>query len=806
MIDDTENPSALMTITKIGKIEMQPESCDFDTNDLPVMPTRNLILFPEVTAHVGIVRESSRALAEIASRQNKIVGVICQKDSDIESPTLKDLEKYGVLARVLNVVTLPNGSNSAIIQAMGKFRVVGAGKGEAVPQAPMSVSVKMITDIMPKSPDPEFDAMVNSIKDITLNIIGKSSEGFCFELGMNLHNIEDPLLIINTIATMYPLDHPFKLNLLTIHRIKQRAFGLLQELTYQEEMLNLTEKVRDKARTGMSQRQREAFLHEQMEAIREELYGEEFDDIDKLEKWIENKSFSTETRALVKKELEKLKRLNPQSPDYSVQYNYLDLILSLPWNIYKTTNNDFAEAEAILESSHYGLEKVKERILEQLAVVMNNPDVKSPILCLVGPPGVGKTSIAKSVADSLGRDYHRISLGGVHDEAEIRGHRRTYIGAMPGRIIEAMKRVDSSNPVLVLDEIDKLGQDYKGDPSSALLEVLDPEQNGKFHDNYVDMDFDLSKVLFIATANTLSTLSQPLLDRMEVIELSGYAMEEKVEIAKRHIIDKVKRDIGYEKPEITFTDEALRTIIEEYTSESGVRQMQKQIANVLRKHLKKRLKSEEIADTITENEVRDLLGVSHGKEKYTGNEYPGVVTGLAWTSAGGDILFIESSLIPGKGDKLTITGNLGDVMKESATLALQYVKANAKKLGIEPEIFDTNNVHIHVPEGAVPKDGPSAGITLVTSLVSAIKGLKVVPKVAMTGEITLRGKVLPVGGIKEKMLAAKRAGISTIILSKENEKDVKEIPAKYVEGLEFKFVGDIDEVLQLALTNETVQK
>lgn len=803
MIDDLENPSGLMTITKVGKIDFSESPADFDAHDLPILPTRNLILFPEVTAHIGILRESSRLLAEAASRNNTVVGVICQKDAEVETPSLKDLEKYGVLARIINVVTLPNGAHTAIIKALGKFRVVSAGKSAANLQAPLTASVKIIKDIMPRANDAEFEAMVKGIKDLTLSIIGKSAEGFCFELGMNLNNIDDPLLIINTVATMYPLEHQLKLRLLTLHRVKDRAFELLAELTQQDQMADLTEKIKDKARMGMNQHQRDAFLREQMEAIREELYGEEADDVEKLEKRATKKKFNAETRELVKKEIEKLGRLNPQSPDYSVQYNFLDLLLSLPWNEPRPTSTNFREAEEILEASHYGLEKVKDRILEQLAVILNNPDVKSPIICLVGPPGVGKTSIARAVAEALGRDYHRVSLGGVHDEAEIRGHRRTYIGAMPGRIIDAMKRVDSSNPVLVLDEIDKLGNDYKGDPSSALLEVLDPEQNSRFHDNYVDIDFDLSKVLFIATANTLSTLSQPLIDRMEVIELSGYALEEKVEIANRHIIGKVKKEISYDLPAVQFTPEALQVIIDEYTSESGVRQMEKKIASVLRKHLKKRMKGEPVDDVITTVAVREFLGVSHGaKEKYAGNDYPGVVTGLAWTAAGGDILFIESSLIPGKGDKLTLTGNLGDVMKESATLALQYVKANSVKLGIDKDVFENNNIHVHVPEGAVPKDGPSAGITLVTSLVSAIKGVKVAPRVAMTGEITLRGKVLPVGGIKEKMLAAKRAGIETIILSEENRKDVAEIPERYIDGLEFKFVKDISEVLSLALTDE----
>lgn len=792
-----------MTFTKIeSAANADSKFNSFSYSDLPVLPTRNLILFPEVTAPIGMARETSRMLAEEAARKNIPVAVICQKDASTEYPSLHDLDRYGVLARVINVIKLPNGAHTAILQAIEKIRVVGEGSGKAVPGSSLSVSVRPIKDRMPRKGDEEFDAMVAGIKQTTLRIIGKVQDAIGFELGMNLSSLEDPQMIINTVASLFTLDHEVKLRLLTLHRLKDRAFELLGELTKQEQMADLTEEIRNKARKGMEEQQKNAFLHEQMDAIREELYGEEGEDIDKLQAIADKKHFTEEIRGTVNKEIQKLGRLNPQSPDYSVQYNFLDIILSLPWGEYKQTENDFGKASEELDSAHYGLEKVKDRILEQLAVIMNNPDVKSPIICLVGPPGVGKTSIARSVAAALGRDYQRISLGGVHDEAEIRGHRRTYIGAMPGRIIDAMKRVNSSNPVLVLDEIDKLGNDYKGDPSSALLEVLDPEQNSHFHDNYVDMDFDLSKVLFIATANTLSPLSQPLIDRMEIIELSGYAEEEKIEIAKRHLIGKVKEELGYpDAPELT--EDALRTIIEEYTSESGVRQLEKKIASVFRKSLKNKLKDGENLRSVDKEDVRKLLGTSvYNKEKYDNNDFPGVVTGLAWTAAGGEILFIEASLIPGKGEKLSVTGNLGDVMKESATLALQYVKANAEKLDVNQERLKNFDIHIHVPEGAVPKDGPSAGITIVTSLVSALRNVKVKEKIAMTGEITLRGKVMPVGGIKEKMLAAKRAGITDIILSEDNRKDVEDIPSKYLDGLNSHFVRTIPEVLEMALTSE----
>lgn len=804
MIEDFENSTPMMTITRIENLGNQGAVKNkMNPADLPILPTRNLILFPEVTAPISIARENSLFLAEEASKKNILVGVICQKKPEIENPGLGDLEKYGVVARILNVIKLPNGTHTAIIQALGKFRVIGQGEGKTLSGAHISASVKLIKDTLPKVVDEDFLATVQVIKKSTLSIIDKSSEGFGMELGLNIANMDDPLMIINTVASMFPFEHEVKLHLLVLHRIKDRGFELVRELMRHEDMLDMAENIKSKARQGLEQRHRNAFLQEQMDAIREELYGDEQEDIDNLLKRAQKKRFPAEVKKSFDKEVEKLRRLAPQSPDYSVQYNYLDLILSLPWGVYTPPSNDFLKAEQELDSAHYGLEKVKDRIMEQFAVIMNNEDVKAPILCLVGPPGVGKTSIAKSVAKALGREYQRISLGGVHDEAEIRGHRRTYIGSMPGRVIDAMKRVESANPVLVLDEIDKLGNDYKGDPSSALLEVLDPEQNNHFHDNYVDLDFDLSKVLFIATANTLSTLSGPLLDRMEVIELSGYAQEEKVEIAKRHLIPKVIDNLKYDAPRGLFTDETLNLIIDEYTSESGVRQLEKNISTLLRKHLKDKLKGNAVPDVLTPDDVRRYLGVSHlGAQKYESNRYPGVVTGLAWTAAGGDILFIESSLIPGKGEKLTITGNLGDVMKESATLALQYIKANAERLGIDKEIFENNGIHIHVPEGAVPKDGPSAGITIVTSMLSAIKNEKVREKLAMTGEITLRGKVLAVGGIKEKLLAAKRAGIKTIILSEDNRKDVDDIPQQYLDNLDFIFVKDINEVIDHALTGE----
>lgn len=799
MFDDSDVASGMMTITRIDTIgDKQDIFKDLDFNSIDVLPTRNLILFPDITMPIGIARSVSQKIAEEASSKNKIIGVICQKDVETENPDRKDLEKYGVFARVLNVITLPNGVHTAIVQAFGKFRVIGDSTTRKDKDI-ISVRVKPITDIVPHGEDKEFKATVQGIKQLALQIIEKKTDGSGLELSMNLRNIDDPVLIVNSVATMFPFPHEVKLRMLIIHRLKERALTVLQELGKQGQMIDLTENIKNKALQGMQDHQKNAFLHEQLSVIREELYGDDADDSRKLYERLEVKKLADETRAQIIKEIEKLEKLNPQNPDYAVQYNYLDLLLSLPWLNYSDKRPAFKDAEAVLDSGHYGMTKVKERIIEQLAVILNNPEVKSPILCLVGPPGVGKTSIAKSVAKALEREYQRISLGGVHDEAEIRGHRRTYIGAMPGRIIDALKRVATSNPVLVLDEIDKLGSDYKGDPSAALLEVLDPEQNNHFHDNFIDIDYDLSKVLFIATANTLGRMPQPLIDRMEIIELSGYALEEKLEIAKRHIINKIREDLGLQDLDVDFSDEALETLIDEYTRESGVRQMEKQIATVLRKLLSKRLRGEDIPKMLFKEDIRKLLGVSHlGNEKYDIAGTPGVVTGLAWTSAGGDILYIESTLVPGKGEKLSITGNLGDVMKESATLALQYVKANSESLGIDSSLFEKNNVHIHVPEGAVPKDGPSAGITLVTSLVSALKNMSVKDKVAMTGEITLRGKVLPVGGIKEKILAAKRSGITSIILSEENRKDVEAIPEDFLKGLEFNYVSDINDVLSAA--------
>lgn len=800
LFDDKDMPH--MSIAHIA-MPGQPGERDVkipDPGHVEVLPTRNLILFPGVTTPVSLSREASKQLVEAASKQKYAIGVICQTDPEVDDPSIKDLYKYGVLAEVINVIKFPDNTTTAFVRAMSKFRITG--EAEDAMQGHLAVAVRPIRDVMPRQGDSEFEALVNAIRDSALKIVDRG-HGFTPDVAINLRNIDDAETIINTVATVFPFDQEFKIKLLTLHRVKERAFEIITELCRQEQMLELTDLIKSKARQGLEENQRRVFLNEQMEAIRTELYGNDGDEADELAKRAESTSFPEDVRKTFDKELEKLRRLNTSSPDYAIQYNYLDTLLELPWDKETELSTDFIKAQETLDADHYGLEKVKERILEQLAVMMHRPEGRSPILCFVGAPGVGKTSLGKSVAAALGRNYKRVSLGGVHDEAEIRGHRRTYIGAMPGRIIDAMKRAGSSNPVLLLDEIDKLGKDFKGDPAAALLEVLDPEQNNKFHDNFVDVDFDLSKVLFIATANTLSTLTQPLLDRMEIIDISGYVLEEKVEIARRHLIPKVKKELGIDDENFEISEDAIKCIIENYTSESGVRQLEKTIAKVLRKQLYLKMSGNNAPATVVPEDLGRLLGAAHfSRDRYEGNDFAGVVTGLAWTAAGGEILFIESSLAAGKGEKLTLTGNLGDVMKESATLALQYVRSHAAELGIDPTDFEKNNVHIHVPEGAIPKDGPSAGITMTTSIVSVFKGVKVKERLAMTGEMTLRGKVLPVGGIKEKILAAKRAGIKEIILCKENRKDVDEIPPIYLDGLDFHYVENINDVLAIALTDQ----
>lgn len=778
---------------------------DPNTADLPIIPARDLVLFPGVTFPITLGRESTIETAKHSEESGEPVGVVCQHDPSIESPRIPDdIYEYGVLADVVKIFELPDGSKTALLRARDKIKITGAGINNVDGRMPRA-SVIIVHEPTPRKTDEEFNALTQSLKETTLEVIKKTTEGPS-ELSFNLGNCNRPVDIVNMVATYGLFPTKFKMELLSMRRPKDRAFKLLAEMARNERLMQISQEIHERTKVCMSEQQKNVFLQQQMEVIRKELYGDD-DDATEFRTKAETIAFPDDIRATFDREVDKLSRLNPSSPDYSIQYSYLDLLLNLPWGKSDPLKTNLEEAESILNADHYGLEKVKERVLEQLAVLMNTPDGRAPIICLVGAPGVGKTSLGQSIAKALGRKYQRVSLGGLHDESEIRGHRRTYIGAMPGRIIEAMRRAGSSNPVLLLDEIDKMGTDIKGDPSAALLEVLDPEQNCKFHDNYVDVDYDLSKVLFIATANTLSTLQQPLLDRMEIIEISGYLPEEKIEIATRHLIPRKLEENAFTKDQFDISREAINSIIEGYTSESGVRQLEKNIASVVRKAVLKKVSGKEYPSLVLPEHIKEFLGVAHyNRDRYEGNSYAGVVTGLAWTAVGGEILFVESSISKGKGEKLTLTGNLGDVMKESAVIALQYVKAHAEELNIDSDIFDDHTLHIHVPEGAIPKDGPSAGITMATSIVSALTKRKVRARLAMTGEITLRGKVLPVGGIKEKILAAKRAGITTIIISNDNRKDVEDIPAIYLEGLEFIYVATVDDVLSNALLDEIAEK
>ena len=785
-------------IVSVGQIDigLPAERPEPDLTDLPIIAMRDLVLFPGVTFPITLARESSVATAAAASSGHIPVGIFCQRDPSTESPTLADLYDLGVVADVLKTFDLPDGTHTAILSARGKVRITGEGRGASIPGA-LSAEVKPIHDSTSRQSDKEFIALVDDIRQTTLNILHAGNDKMS-DLAFNIENIPGPQLLINIIATHSPFPADVKIELLRKNRMKDRAQLLLSHLAHSEEMAEIRAEVHRKARRNIDEQQRNAFLQHQFEVLREQLYGDD-DDCSALEEKAAGLDLPENVKRTFAKELEKLRRLNPQSPDYSVQYSYLQLLTDLPWGKYSHLDADFQSAERILDEDHYGLEKVKERILEQLAVMMNTPDGRSPIICLVGAPGVGKTSLGQSIAKALGRAYQRVSLGGLHDEAEIRG-RRTYIGAMPGRIIDAIRRAATSNPVLLLDEIDKTGSDFKGDPSSALLEVLDPEQNSHFHDNYVDVDYDLSHVLFIATANTLSTIPRPLLDRMEIIDISGYLPEEKMEIARRHLVPRLAAENGFGKDEITFSDAALTKIIESYTSESGVRLLEKELAKVVRKIVLGKMRGEDYRLHVEPEDLRRYLGVeTYTPERYEVSDTPGVATGLAWTAVGGEILFIESSFTHGKGEKLTITGNLGDVMKESAVIATQVVKARASRYGVDPESFDSRQLHIHVPEGAIPKDGPSAGITMCTSILSALTGRPVKPRLAMTGEITLRGKVLPVGGIKEKILAAKRAGITDIILCSDNRKNIEDIKPVYIAGLTFHYVSTIDEVFAIAL-------
>ena len=771
---------------------------------LPVLPLRNMMLFPGVVAPVSVARESSRKLVQQAGKSGSLIAVTTQLDSTVETPTAKDLYPIGVVAKVMRVIELPDGVLTVILQSYSRFRL-----GEVTRMKPyMRAHVEKIPEILPEADDREYTALVDTCKDSTIRLI-RMSDTVRDEAAFAIRNISNPIFLISFICTNLPFPIEEKSELLAINDEKERAFKLLSILNRESQYATLKRNIQNRTREDLDQQQKEYFLQQQIKNIQSELGDDsQNDDVREImekAKWLK---MPDKVAATFNREVEKLKHINMQSPDYNVQLNYLQTLVSLPWGKDTKDNLNIKNAERILNRDHYGMEKVKERILEHLAVLRVRQDMKAPILCLYGPPGVGKTSLGKSIAAALGRKYVRISLGGVHDEAEIRGHRRTYVGAMPGRIIKSLIKAETDNPVFILDEIDKVSQNnYNGDPQSALLEVLDPEQNNTFHDNFLDLDYDLSKVLFIATANNLNTIPGPLLDRMELIEVEGYLTEEKKEIARRHLIPKEQKMMDFGAP-LRISAPAVEYIIEKYTRESGVRQLEKQIDKVFRKTayltaVEGKMPFENAP--VKSQDVEKLLGKPiFSRDKYQGNEYAGVVTGLAWTAVGGEILFIETSLSRSKAPRLTLTGNLGDVMKESAILALEYVKAHASMLDIDYRLFEQWSVHVHVPEGATPKDGPSAGITIATSLASAFTQRKVRANTAMTGEITLRGRVLPVGGIKEKILAAKRAGIKNIIMSKENEKDIQEIKSSYVDGLQFFFVENVQDVFNIALLKERV--
>ena len=798
-----EETSHIMPIfTEIKSEEGEGNEKLLDENDLPILALRNMVLFPGITMPVAIGRSKSLALVKVAQKENSLIGVVCQYDYTTDDPTQSDLYSVGVVAEILKVLELPDSTINVILQGKGRFKL-----NKITQTIPYNRGVvTLLDDFVPQQGDAEFEALVSSLKDLTFDMLKKLGDG-AREMTFAVKNISDSAYLVNFLCCNTPIDPDMKQQMLEEENMKKRSFLLYKVLTKEAQLIDLKAQIQNKTREDLSQQQREHFLQQQIRTIQDELGTGDFDDIENFQERAKKKKWNESTKNHFQKELKKLERLNPQSPDYSVQYTYLDQLLNLPWNVFTHDSFNLKKVEGKLNRDHYGLENVKDRILEHLAVLKLRGDMKSPIICLYGPPGVGKTSLGRSIAEALNRKYARISLGGLHDEAEIRGHRRTYIGAMPGRIMEALAKCESSNPVFVLDEIDKIGQDFKGDPASALLEVLDPEQNCHFHDNYIDVDYDLSNVLFIATANSLSTISQPLLDRMEIIEINGYIQEEKVEIARKHLLPKQLKENGFAKGEISFTKPALMKIVESYTRESGVRELDKKIAKVLRKLARiKAIGEEDYPKTITIDNLKDYLGQDdYTRDRYEGNEFAGVVTGLAWTAVGGEILYVESSLSKGKGEKLTLTGNLGDVMKESAVIAMQYLKSHSDLLGVDYELFDKYNVHIHVPEGAIPKDGPSAGVTMVTSLASSFTQRKVRDHLAMTGEITLRGKVLPVGGIKEKILAAKRAGITDIMLCRENKKDIDEIKDTYVSGLTFHYVDTVKDVLDFALLDEKVK-
>ncbi len=767
---------------------------------LSILPLRNTVLFPGVVIPITVGRDKSIKLIRDANKGNRMIGVVSQQDVGIEDPTFSQLNQVGTIALIIKMLQMPDGNTTVILQGKKRFML----KDEVQSEPYIKATIQPFQEVKLKE-DKEFKAMVSSIKDMAMSII-QLSPNIPSEAGIAIRNIESTSFLINFISSNMNADMAAKQHLLEMNNLRDRARNVLEHLTVEIQMLELKNQIQTKVRTDLDKQQRDYFLNQQLKTIQEELGGNSPDlEIDNLRTRSLKKKWSKEVGEHFKKELEKLTRTNPAAADYSVQINYLELLLDLPWNEFTKDNFDLKRAQKVLDKDHFGLDKVKQRIIEYLAVLKLKHNMKAPILCLVGPPGVGKTSLGKSIAKALGRKYVRMALGGIRDEAEIRGHRKTYIGAMPGRVITSLKKAGAANPVFILDEIDKVGSDFRGDPSSALLEVLDPEQNSTFYDNYVEMDFDLSNVMFIATANSLSTIQPALLDRMEIIEVNGYTIEEKVEIAKQHLVPKQREAHGLKTKDVTFKNNVLEKVVEDYTRESGVRALEKKIGSLVRGIAKNIAMEEEYNVAVTKDDVERILGAPiFDKDQYENNDVAGVVTGLAWTQVGGDILFIEASLSPGKG-RLTLTGSLGDVMKESATIALAYLRSHAAHFKIDQKLFDQWDIHIHVPAGATPKDGPSAGVTMLTALTSAFTQRKVKPNLAMTGEITLRGKVLPVGGIKEKILAAKRANIKEVILCKSNQKDINEIKGDYIKDMQFHYVTDMREVIDLALMAQKVK-
>jgi len=768
--------------------------------ELSILPLRNTVLFPGVVIPITVGRDKSIALIKDAYKGDKTIGVVSQKNDGIEDPKVDDLNRIGTVAHIIKMLRMPDGNTTVVIQGKKRFELQEIKQTEPY----LKATIKAFDEVRPSNADKEFLALVSSLKDMALNII-KQSPQIPSEAGFALQNIESHSFLINFISSNMNAPVAEKQKMLEQPNLKERATLVLGHLTKELQMLELKNQIQSKVKVDLDKQQREYFLHQQMKTIQDELgEGGNLQDLKDMKEKAKAKKWSKEVALAFNKALAKLERMNPNAAEYSVQTNYLEVLLDLPWDETTQDNFDLKNAQKILDKDHYGMEKVKERILEHLAVLKLKGNMKSPILCLYGPPGVGKTSLGKSIAKSLGRKYVRMSLGGYRDEAAIRGHRKTYIGAMPGRVLQNIKKANSSNPVFILDEIDKIGNDFHGDPSSALLEVLDPEQNNAFYDNYVELDYDLSNVMFIATANSLSSIQPALRDRMEVIEITGYTTEEKIEIAKRHLVPKQLNEQGVKKEQISFSKEIIEYFIENYTRESGVRGLEKVISKIIRNTAKSIALDQKYNVNIEVKDLQKILGPAHEKDRYQGNDMAGVVTGLAWTPVGGDILFIETSVSKGSG-KLTLTGNLGDVMKESASIAYEYLKAHSDALGLQPDILENWNIHIHVPEGATPKDGPSAGITMLTALASAFTQRKVKPHLAMTGEITLRGRVLPVGGIKEKILAAKRADIKEIILSIDNKRDVEEIKKDYLKGLKFHYVQQMIEVVKYALLKEKVK-